>query len=130
MVKTTLYSFVFAASTVFVSPAFAQENAGEWGVETTPRFWYMMFNQTPLSDSQFIQQTNETVEFPLYGFSIKGKPPGLVDSEFLLTAFRGSGSVKARAVSAGGDSARHVTDATRTDVEFLYRTRFSAPGGP
>jgi hypothetical protein len=125
MPKVTLCAYVFAAFIIFVSPANAQEKEDEWDIEITPRFWYMMFNPTPFSDSTFIQQTNETVEFPLYGFSVKVKPAGFTDSDFLLTAFRGSDSVKGRTVTVGGASARHVTDATRTDIELLYRTRFA-----
>lgn len=125
MLKAMIGAFIISISASFALPASAQESEDEWDLEVTPRFWYMMFNPTPFSDSTFIQQTNETAEFPLYGFSIKVKPPGFTDSDFLLTAFRGSDRVKGRTVSLGGTSARHVTDATRTDIELLYRTRFA-----
>lgn len=102
----------------------AEEDTGGWNFEVTPRLWYMLVNPTPFSDSTFIQQTNETAKFPLYGISLRVEPPDFGGSDFLLTVFRGSDTVKGRSVTVVGDTARHVTDATRTDVELLYRTRF------
>jgi hypothetical protein len=115
------YSVLILASGSIVR---AEEDTGGWNFEVTPRFWYMLVNPNPFSDSQFIQQTNETAEFPLYGLSLRVEPPDFGGSDFLLTVFRGSDTVKGRSVNALGVSARHVTDATRTDVELLYRTRF------
>jgi hypothetical protein len=104
-------------------PATSEENLGGWNFDLTPRFWLMMVNPTPFSDSTTFQQTNETAMFPLYGLSLRVAPPGLSNSDFLLTGFRGSDTVKGRSVTAAGVSARHQTEATRTDIELLYRTQ-------
>ncbi len=119
--------FIFAVGIsalilLFHSSAMSEEKPNGWNFDVTPRFWYMIVNPTPFSDSQLFQQTNESAMFPLYGLSIRVEPPGFSGSDFLLTGFRGSDSVAGRSVSAGGVSARHNTDATRTDIELLYRT--------
>ena len=123
MNRFTFTAGFFALILLFHSPVMSQENSSGWDIDVTPRFWYMNVNPTPFSDSQLFQQTNETAMFPLYGLSLRVEPPGFSGSDFLLTGFRGSDSVAGRSVSATGVSARHNTDATRTDIELLYRTR-------
>lgn len=110
-------------------PAAAQEDEkAAWRFEITPRFWYLMVNPTPFVDSKDFQQTNEIAEFPMYGFSFRVAPPVPRRSDFLLTFFRGSDSVKGRSLHSSGASFRHVTDATRTDVELLFRRRIPESG--
>lgn len=122
---------VFATSgfcTIFLllsSSVLSQEKADGWDIEVTPRFWYMILNPTPFDDSTFAQQTNETAAFPLYGLSLKIKPPGFQNSDFIFTGFRGTDVVKGRIVTASGATSRLSTDAIRTDIELLYRTRVS-----
>lgn len=107
---------------LFIGSAAADMPSG-WSLDVTPRLWYMIVNPTPYSNSQTIQQTNETAMFPMYGLSVRIEPAGLAGSDFLFTALRGSDSVEGRSVTSFGVSAQHRTDATRTDIELLYRTR-------
>jgi len=118
LARWALAMFVFAGNA-----AFGQERVEHWEFEITPRFWYLVVNPTPFIDSPLFQQTNEDAEFPMYGFSLRVAPPNFTKADFLLTFFRGSDSVKGRSIDAFGNSSRHVTDATRTDVELLYRRR-------
>ena len=113
----------FAVLLLLYDPALAQTKADAWDIEISPRFWYMMFNPTPFDDLTVAQQTNETAEFPLYGFSVNVKPAGFQNSDFIFTGFRGSADVKGRIFTASGVTSRLNTDATRTDLELLYRTR-------
>ena len=70
----------FAVLLLLYDPALAQTKADAWDIEISPRFWYMMFNPTPFDDLTVAQQTNETAEFPLYGFSVNVKPAGFQNS--------------------------------------------------
>jgi hypothetical protein len=122
MNRFTIAAGFSALILLFHSPVMAQERSSGWNIDVTPRFWYMMVNPNPFSKSRTLQQTHETAMFPLYGLSLRVEPPGFSGSDFLLTAFRGSDTVKGRSVNSLGVSARHETDATRTDIELLYRT--------
>ena len=59
----------------------------------------------------------------MYGLSLRVEPPNFSGSDFLLTGFHGSDTVHGRSVFAAGVSARHQTNATRTDIELLFRTQ-------